>query len=132
MRRAQLYGLGNVVSCLLSTLVGDLASVWLGLQETVHAHAVGRMSDCKLRRCELWVWCNHKAGCDDAGDFSGVYPYHGCQLMQVPKDSMPQDWDRGPSFSSFQSGYITGVFSGPALIASHRPNCRSVPWHSAK
>jgi len=60
-------------------------------------------------RCEFWVWCDHKKGCDDAGDFgSKVYPYHGCQLMQLPKDVEPQHWDRGPMFSSFQMGYITG------------------------
>ena len=33
----------------------------------------------------MWVWCGHKAGCDDAGEFNGVYPHHGCQLMQLPK-----------------------------------------------
>ena len=55
------------------------------------------------------MWCDHKKGCDDAGDFgSKVYPYHGCQLMQLPKDVEPQHWDRGPMFSSFQMGYITG------------------------
>ena len=60
-------------------------------------------------RCEFWVWCDFKKGCDDAGDFStGVYPYHGCQLMQLPRDVEPQNWDRGPMFSSIQSGYITG------------------------
>ena len=60
-------------------------------------------------RCEFWVWCDHKKGCDDAGDFaSGMYPYHGCQTMQLPKNVEPQHWDRGPMFSSFQSGYITG------------------------
>ena len=36
-------------------------------------------------KCEMWVWCGHKAGCDDAGEFNGVYPHHGCQLMQLPK-----------------------------------------------
>lgn len=36
-------------------------------------------------KCEMWVWCGHKAGCDDAGAFNGVYPHHGCQLMQLPK-----------------------------------------------
>ncbi|CAL8464438.1 g3973 [Coccomyxa elongata] len=59
-------------------------------------------------RCEFWVWCNHKAGCDDNGEFNGHYPYHGCQLMQLPQDVMPQNWNRGPVFSSFESGYITG------------------------
>ena len=55
------------------------------------------------------MWCDHKKGCDDAGDFSStMYPYQGCQLMQLPKDVEPQNWDRGPMFSSFQSGYITG------------------------
>ena len=65
-------------------------------------------------RCEFWVWCDHKKGCDDAGDFSsGMYPYQGCQLMQLPKDVEPQNWDRGPMFSSFQSGYITGERAAP-------------------
>ena len=36
-------------------------------------------------KCEMWVWCGHKAGCDDAGEFNGVYPHHGCQLMQLAK-----------------------------------------------
>ncbi len=55
------------------------------------------------------MWCDHKKGCDDAGDFgSKMYPYHGCQTMQLPKEVEPQNWDRGPMFSSFQSGYITG------------------------
>ncbi len=89
-------------------------------------------------KCEMWVWCGHKAGCDDAGAFNGVYPHHGCQLMQLPKvrdpsgcrwrlaappwslsgcelvceraqGVDPQMWDRGPVFSSFESGYIHSV-----------------------
>ena len=62
-----------------------------------------------MRRCEFWVWCAHKAGCDDNGEFNGHYPYHGCQLMQLPRETMPQNWNRGPSFSSFESGYVTGA-----------------------
>lgn len=55
------------------------------------------------------MWCNHKAGCDDGGHFDGAYPYHGCQLMQLPQGVEPENWDRGPTFSSFESGYITGA-----------------------
>ena len=58
----------------------------------------------------MWVWCNHKAGCDDRGDFGGTYPYHGCQLMQLPEGVEPENWNRGPIFSSFESGYITGTY----------------------
>ena len=70
------------------------------------------------------MWCDHKKGCDDAGDFSSsMYPYQGCQLMQLPKDVEPQNWDRGPMFSSFQSGYITGEHA--ALMAPWRTGMRA-------
>ncbi|KAK9903381.1 hypothetical protein WJX75_004474 [Coccomyxa subellipsoidea] len=67
-------------------------------------------------RCEFWVWCSHKAGCDDKGEFSGHYPYHGCQLMQLPSNVMPQNWNRGPVFSSFESGYVTGKHQSRAGV----------------
>ena len=78
--------------------------------DDVHKVAVmltqGGSSRC---RCELWVWCAHKAGCDDDGVFEGSYPHRGCQLMQLAKTGQPDAWDRGPTFSSFESGYITGA-----------------------
>ena len=77
------------------------------------------------RRCEFWVWCSHKAGCDDKGEFSGHYPYHGCQLMQLPSNVMPQNWNRGPVFSSFESGYVTGEPLCPALLALSLQNAAS-------
>jgi hypothetical protein len=67
------------------------------------------------RRCEMWVWCAHKAGCDNDGVFEGTYPFHGCQLMQLAPDTAPENWDRGPTFSSFESGYITGTRQRPWL-----------------
>lgn len=72
-----------------------------------------------MRRCEFWVWCDHKKGCDDAGDFgSKMYPYHGCQTMQLPTDVEPENWDRGPMFSSFQSGYITGTVASKSTCGA--------------
>ncbi len=78
------------------------------------------------------IWCRAgvssgcgattEKGCDDAGDFgSKVYPYHGCQLMQLPKDVEPQHWDRGPMFSSFQMGYITGDACTERMLALFAP-----------
>ena len=81
-----------------------------------------------MRRCEFWVWCDHKKGCDNAGDFgSKMYPYHGCQLMQLPEKVEPQNWDRGPMFSSFQSGYITGMASTMILCCSGKPQGNVLP-----
>ena len=81
-----------------------------------------------MRRCEFWVWCDHKKGCDNGGDFgSKMYPYHGCQLMQLPEKVEPQNWDRGPMFSSFQSGYITGMASTMILCCSGKPQGNVLP-----
>lgn len=64
-------------------------------------------------KCEMWVWCDHQGGCDDAGDWSGRYPHHGCELMELPAGREISSWDRGPFFSTFESGYITGANSVP-------------------
>lgn len=42
------------------------------------------------------------------------FPHLGCELMEFPKSKHlePPQWDRGPSFSSFESGYISGELSG--------------------
>ena len=40
------------------------------------------------------------------------FPHLGCELMEFPKGRHlePPQWDRGPAFSSFESGYISGAF----------------------
>ena len=48
--------------------------------------------------------------------------------MQLPKDVEPQNWDRGPMFSSFQSGYITGTehrhFNSPLDAVQCSSSCK--------
>ena len=60
------------------------------------------------------MWCRSRGGCDDGGDWDvGRFPHLGCELMEFPKASNgvkhlePPQWDRGPAFSSFESGYIS-------------------------
>ena len=59
-------------------------------------------------RCTVWTWCGSAGGCDDTGDWSTHrFPAHGCELASLPQGTPPTAWDRGPSFSSFEMGYIT-------------------------
>ena len=39
--------------------------------------------------CDVWTWCTHLRGCDNAGEFAGRLPHHGCQLSALPKASPP-------------------------------------------
>ena len=51
------------------------------------------------------------------------FPHLGCELMEFPKGGKhlePPQWDRGPAFSSFESGYIAGAFSERELEEKER------------
>ena len=62
-------------------------------------------------KCVFWVWCAKDVvggrGCDDAGEWSGRFPAGGCELAALTPGLKPTQWDRGPAFSTFESGYIT-------------------------
>jgi hypothetical protein len=59
-------------------------------------------------RCGVWTWCGSAAGCDDAGEWTARFPARGCELAALPAPGAPPvAWDRGPSFSSFETGYLT-------------------------
>lgn len=61
-------------------------------------------------KCSFWVWCaadSSRGGCDDGGEWSGRFPAGGCELMSLTPGLKPTQWDRGPAFSTFESGYVT-------------------------
>ncbi len=60
-------------------------------------------------RCAFWVWCaaDARGGCDDAGEWGGRYPSGGCELAALTPGLKPTQWERGPAFSTFESGYLT-------------------------
>ena len=62
-------------------------------------------------KCAFWVWCAADVvggkGCDDAGEWSGRFPAGGCELAALTPGLKPTQWDRGPAFSTFESGYLT-------------------------
>ena len=35
------------------------------------------------RRCNAWVWCDERSGCDEAGTYRNTFPYGGCRLTST-------------------------------------------------
>ena len=87
--------------------------------------------------CEFWVWCPARAsgvGCDDGGEWGARFPAGACELMALEPGLAPVQWDRGPAFSTFESGYLTGEGGGEGgcVWASGGSRLRSVVRGTAR
>ena len=84
-----------------------------GSENVVDSAALCRASCSAVPRCSAWIWCWREDGCDDGRDWDPRgWPYGSCALYALPPGRPLAESDRGPQFSSFSQGFLTGAKPG--------------------
>jgi hypothetical protein len=95
-----------------------------GSENVVDSAALCRASCSAVPRCSAWVWCWRDDGCDDGRDWDPRgRPFGSCALYALPLGRPLAESERGPQFSSFSQGFLTGATTALQPVVRLRMPC---------